>query len=106
MSGFKIKYTLSLYMRPQGWRCWNPPTKLVAGQEKSRYCTAHDLRFINAHVTTPMVSVSNPYVVMSALDLKYKWFTCKYLSIAIQGWLVFPRGLTSVVLEEAHHLKH
>lgn len=67
---------------------------------------AHDLRFNNATVTTPMVSVPNPYIVMSALDLKRKWFICKYLSIAIHGRLVFLRGLISVVLEAAHALKH
>lgn len=61
---------------------WNTPILPVEKPGTGKYRMAHDLRRINAIVTTPTVPVPNPYTAMSTLEPQHKWFTCIDLAIA------------------------
>ncbi|XP_029367849.1 uncharacterized protein LOC115049619 [Echeneis naucrates] len=55
---------------------WNTPILPVEKQNTGKYRMAHDLRRINAIVSTPTVPVPNPYTALSSLTPTHQWFSC------------------------------
>lgn len=55
---------------------WNTQILPIEKQGTGKYRMAHDLRRINAIVTTPTVPAPNPYTAISALTPSHQWFTC------------------------------
>ena len=55
---------------------WNTPILPVEKQNIGKYRMALDLRRINSVVSTPTVTVPNPYTAMSAITPTHKWFSC------------------------------
>ncbi|XP_049451181.1 uncharacterized protein LOC125900323 [Epinephelus fuscoguttatus] len=55
---------------------WNTPILPVEKQSTGKYRMAHDLRRINAVVSTPTVPVPNPYTALTALLPSHQWFSC------------------------------
>lgn len=53
---------------------WNTPV-LPVEKVRGEYRMAHDLRRINAIVTTPTIPVPNPFTALSLLDHTHKFFT-------------------------------
>ncbi|XP_029385609.1 uncharacterized protein LOC115061440 [Echeneis naucrates] len=55
---------------------WNTPIWPVEKKKKSVYRMVHDLRAINAALSTNTIPVPNPYVALTNLDPRHQWFTC------------------------------
>lgn len=55
---------------------WNTPILPVEKQNTGKYRMAHDLRRINAVISTPTVPVPNPYTALSSLAPHHQWFSC------------------------------
>ncbi|MGL5117874.1 MAG: reverse transcriptase domain-containing protein, partial [Plesiomonas shigelloides] len=55
---------------------WNTPIFPVQKPGTEKYRLVHDLRRINELVTTPTLSVPNPYTAVSSLTPEHQWFTC------------------------------
>ncbi|XP_062338319.1 uncharacterized protein LOC134037045 [Osmerus eperlanus] len=73
---------------------WNTPILPVPKPGTDKYRMAHDLRRINRIVTTPTVSVPNPYTCMAAVGPQHQWFSCIDLANAF------------FCLPLAEHLRH
>lgn len=55
---------------------WNTPIFPVQKPGTDKYRLVHDLRRINSLLTTPTLSVPNPYTAISSLTPAHQWFTC------------------------------
>lgn len=55
---------------------WNTPLLPVQKPGTDKYRMVHDLRQINALVTTPSLPVPNPYTALATLTADHIWFTC------------------------------
>lgn len=55
---------------------WNTPILPVKKHGTGKSRMVHDLRSINAILQTPTCPVPNPYVALTNLSPKHKWFTC------------------------------
>lgn len=55
---------------------WNTPILPIEKKNTGKFRMAHDLRAINAALSTATIPVPNPYVALTNLEPQHQWFTC------------------------------
>lgn len=71
-----VQGLLQAQVLESSYSSWNTPILPVEKPGTGKYRMVHDLRSINALLQTPTCSVPNPYVALTNLSPKQKWFTC------------------------------